>query len=287
MVFISYVAIHAQQISKQKLNQLHQRALPLLSKHNIDVINTTPIYHEPEPLNSIPIKRSFILDTVNAGFYQHLKDASLEININPAPYIGKRIIRLNYSLKDSSQDLRPITAHILFCDTNYVGAYLILEGYMGGLTPLNDHFHFKPRNVNFPFIDPKSLDTVSIVGPWDKSGNGCCWIYRVALVSQSDLTYFTEVLANSIKKREKLIYSKKDPVDEYGFSIRFKTGEHLFPHFIIRNDSLLLGGTWLESIDKNNGSKYHYILDQKFIAFMEKKIKTSGINTCEKLSNTK
>lgn len=282
IVFISYYPIQAQIISKQELNCLHQKALSLLSRHNVDVTNTSPIYHEPDPLYSFPIKRYFILDTVktyDARFYRHLKDASLEIDINPTVYIGKRIIRLNYILKDSSQALRRITAHVLFHNTNYVGAYIILDGYMGGLSPLNDRFHFKPRNINFPFIDPELLDTVAIVGPWDKDGD-CCWMYRVNLLSQSDLTYFTEILANGKKKNGELSYTKKDRVDKYGFVIRFKTGEQIFPHFMIKNDSLFLDLAFLQFIDMKKESEYHYLLDRNYIAFIKNKIKTSGINNC-------
>lgn len=258
-------------------NKLHQRALVLLAKHNLNPTNKTPFYKEPEVDFILPMSNFFILDTTDSNSPHHSKlgftllhDASKSIGLNPAHYIGKRISRLNYLLDDSTQSNRIITAHILFSDTNLVGAHLRLEGYAPGIAALNNHSHFKPKNFTFPIFNPDLLDTVSILGPWDKNDNRCNWINRVDLLSKEEISYFSETFSSGKKVNADLGYWIQSPGEEYAAAIKFKTGERYFPHLIFRNDTLYL-----------NAYKCYYILDRKFIDFITEIIKSKGILTCQ------
>jgi hypothetical protein len=261
-------------IQNFSINKLHQRSQVLLAKYNLNPTNKTPFYKEPKIDSPLPMNKSFILDTVDTNPLSHsklvftiLQDASRSIGLNPALYIGKRIFRLNYLLDDSTQSNKIITAHVLFSDTNLVGAHLRLEGYAPGIVALNDHSQFKPKNFIFPIFNPDLLDTLSILGPWDKSINGCNWINRVNLLSKEETSYFTNTFAAGKKVNADLHYWIKSPGEEYAAAIKFKTGERYFPHFIFRNDTVYL-----------NDYRCYYILDRKFIDFITEIIKSKGIS---------
>lgn len=263
-------------IQNVSIDKLHQKSLVLLAKYNLNPINKTPFYKEPKIDFPLPMNKSFILDTIDTNPQIHsklvftiLQDASISIGLNPALYIGKGIFRLNYLLDDSTQSNKIITAHVLFSDTNLVGAHLRLEGYAPGIVALNDHSQFKPKNFVFPIFNPDFLDTVSILGPWDKSG-GCNWINKVNMLSKEEISYFTNVFSAGKKVNADLHYWIKSPCEEYAATIKFKTGERYFPHFIFRNDTVYL-----------NDYKCYYILDRKFIEFVTEIIKSKGISTCQ------
>lgn len=271
-------AVPSETTSTIIINKLHQRSLTLLAKYNLNPANKTSFYNEQKSNFPLPLEKSFILDTTDSNqqisdshkklFFQLLQDASRRIGLNPSFYIGKRLIRLNYLLLDSSQANSSITAHILFSDTNLVGAHLRLEG--PGIVALNDHSQFKPKNFIFPIFNPDLLDTVSILGPWDKSDNRCNWTNRVNLLSKEETSYFTNTFSAGKKVNADLHYRYKSPGEEYAAAIKFKTGERYFPHFIFRNDTVYL-----------DDYKCYYILDKKFIDFVKEIIKSRGISTCQ------
>lgn len=273
-------ALQSDSIQNSIINKLHQRSLVLLAKYNLNPTNNTPFYKEQKTKYTFPIKRSIQLDTSDSNsqkngsynklFFQQLQDASVKIGLNPSLYIGKRLILLNYSLHDSSQGNTAITAHILFSDTNLAGAYLSFERYYGGIVALNDRSQFKPKNFIFPIFNPDLLDTVSILGPWDKSDNRCNWTNRVNLLSKEETSYFANTFSAGKKVNADLNYWNKSPGEEYAADIKFKTGERYFPHFIIRNDTAYL-----------NDYKCYYILDRYFIDFIKEIIKSKGISTCQ------
>ena len=274
---VANAVLPSDNIQNSTINKLHQRALVLFAKYNLNPTNKTPFYKEPEVDFILPINKSFILDTTDSNPQSHsklgftlLQDASKSIGFNPALYIGMRILRLNYLLNDSTQSNKIITAHVLFSDTNLVGAHLRLEGYAPGIVALNDHSQFKPKNFIFPIFNPDLIDTVSIVGPWDKSGNGCNWINRVNLLSKEEISYLTNAFSTGKKVNADLHYWVKSPGEEYAAVIKFKTGERYFPHFIFRNDTAYL-----------NDYKCYYILDRNIIDFVTEIIKSKGISTCQ------
>lgn len=107
----------------------------LLAKYNLNPTNKSPFYKEPEVDRILPRKKYFILDTADSKSRRHsklsyklLQDASKSIGLDPAHYIGKRILRLNYLLDDSTRSNRIIEARVLFSNTNLVGACLSLDG---------------------------------------------------------------------------------------------------------------------------------------------------------------
>ena len=274
---VANAVLPSDNIQNSTNNKLHQRALVLLEKYNLNPTNKTPFYKEPEVDFILPMNNFFILDTADSNSRNHsklgftlLQDASKSIGLNPAHYIGKRIFRLNYLLDDSTQSNEIITAHFLFSDTNLVGAHLRLEGYAPGIVALNDHSQFKPKNFIFPIFNPDLIDTVSIVGPWDKSENGCNWINRVNLLSKEEISYLTNTFSTGKKVNADLHYWVKSPGEEYAAAIKFKAGERYFPHFIFRNDTAYL-----------NDYKCYYILDRNFIDFVTEIIKSKGISTCQ------
>ncbi|HAJ78938.1 MAG TPA: hypothetical protein DCO75_04135 [Fibrobacteres bacterium] len=274
---VANAALSSDSIQNSTINKLHQRSLILIAKYNLNPTNKTPFYKELKVDFPLPMDESFILDTVDSNPQSHsklgftlLQDASKSIGLNPALYIGKRIFRLNYLLNDSTQSNEIITAHVLFSDTNLVGAHLRLEGYAPGIVALNNHSQFKPKNFIFPIFNPDLLDTVSILGPWDKSDNGCNWINRVNLLSKEETSYFTNTFSAAKKVNADLHYWLKSLGEEYAAAIKFKTGERYFPHFIFRNDTVYL-----------NDYKCYYILDRKFIDFVTEIIKSKGISTCQ------
>ncbi len=274
---VANAAFQSDSIQISKINKLHQRSLVLLAKYNLNPTNKTPIYKDPKVDFILPINKFFILDTSDSNPQSHSKlgftlllDASRSIGLNPALYIGKRIFRLNYLLEDLTQSNKSISAHILFSDTNMVGAYLLLDGSYPGIVALNDHSQFKPKNFILPIFDPDLLDTVSILGPWDKSENGCNWTNRVNLLSKEETSYFTQTLSAGKKVNADLHYWIQSPGEEYAAAIKFKNGEGYFPHFIFRNDTAYL-----------NDYKCYYILDRNFIGFVKEIIKSKGISTCQ------
>ena len=277
------VAIPSETISSSLINELHKRALILLAKYGFIPINADPFYREPKLNFPLPIERTFVLDTVDSnpqdqnklGFIL-LQNASGKIGLNLAPYIGKRLLRLNYFLQDSTQANTSITAHILFNDTNLAGAYLVLDGSAPGIVALNDRSQFKPKNFVFPVFKPDLLDTVAIVGPWDKSDNGCSWIYRVNFLSKEEVAYFAGILSTGRKVNDDLKCWEKGPGDEYAAVINFKTGERYFPHFLFRNDTAYL-----------NDYKCYFILDRKFMDFVKEVITSRGISKCNDTHVTK
>lgn len=253
---------------KPSINDLHIRALRLLHSYNLKTTNDTGAYNDNavKEIFPLPIQRSFLLDTTGATRYRSfyfLKDASLKIGLDPSMYIGKRVIRLNYILTDISQANKAIIAVVLFNDTNYVGAYLSLQ-QCGGLTALNDHRQFKPKNFTFPLFNPAVLDSVTIIGPWDRSKMN--WLQEVCLIKESDLNYFSEVMANSKRIRKELHYTISDPIDEYTLVIHFKTGEQLIHPFIFRNDTVYLDDV-----------KQYHIIQTDFIHFVKDAFQLRGI----------
>jgi len=274
---VANAVLPSDNIQDSTINKLHQRALILLAKYNLNPTNKTPFYEEPEVDFILPMNNFYILDTSDINLRSHsklgftlLQDASRSIGLNPALYIGKRIFRLNYLLYDSSQANNLITAHVLFSDTNLVGAHLRLDGYAPGIIALNNHSQFKPNDFIFPLFNPALLDTVSILGPWDKSENGCNWINRVNLLSKEETSYLTNTFSTGKKVNADLHYWIKSPGEEYAAAIKFKTGERYFPHFIFRNDTAYL-----------NDFKCYYILDRNFIDFVTEIIKSKGFSTCQ------
>lgn len=266
--------------SGSTIQDLHARSLLLLSKYNLNPINKTRLYDEPEPNAPLPLENSFILDTADSesgkagnqkkiGFI-FLQEASRRVGLDPALYIGKRLVRLNYVLQDSTQANTSITANILFCDTNMAGAYLVLDGYAPGIVSINDRSQFKPKNFIFPILNPDLLDTVSILGPWDRSDKGCGWINRVKYLSIEEASYLAGIFSAGKKVQKRLKYRARDPVEEYGVLLNFKTGEQYFPHCIFRNDTAYL-----------NDYKCYYVLDRKFIDFVKGAIKSRGIPLCK------
>jgi|WetSurMetagenome_2_1015567.scaffolds.fasta_scaffold410881_1 hypothetical protein len=283
---IATVVIPSETISSSMINELHKRALILLAKYGFTPINADPFYREPKLNFPLPIERTFVLDTVDSnpqesgthnklGFIL-LQDASGKIGLNLAPYIGKRLLRLNYLLQDSTQANTSITAHILFNDTNLVGAHLVLDGSAPGIVALNDRSQFKPKNFVYPIFKSDLLDTVSIMGPWDKSDNGCSWINRVNFLSKEEVAYFANILSTGRKVNDDLKCWGKGPGEQYAAVIIFKTGERYFPHFLFRNDTAYL-----------NDYKCYYILDRKFMVIVKEIIKTRGISKCNDTTVTK
>jgi hypothetical protein len=279
LIIIITVDAQSKTISSAMLNDLHKRSLILLAKFNLNPINKTPFYNEQSLNFPLPLERSFQLDTSDSNpqkpgsysklFFQQLQDVSVRIGLNPSLYIGKRFIRLNYALHDSSQGNTAITAHILFSDTNLAGAYLAFERYYGGIVSLNDRSEFKPINFVFPRFNPDLLDTVSLCGPWDKSDNRCNWIYRVNF-SKEEISYLVNTFSAGKKIKNELRWVK-DSVEEYAVDIKVKTGERFFPHFIFRNDTVYL-----------DDYKCYYILDRKFMYFVKEITKSRGISsTCK------
>ncbi len=273
VLIIANVANAEDSIQDSTINKLHQRALVLLAKYNLNPTNKSPFYKEPEVDRILPRKKYFILDTADSKSRRHsklsyklLQDASKSIGLDPAHYIGKRILRLNYLLDDSTRSNRIIEARVLFSDTKLVGACLSLDGYSPGIVALNNRSQFKPKNFLYPKFNHDLIDSVSILGPWGKSKNGRNWINRVDLISKEEISYFAKTFSESKKVNADLNYWIGSPGDEYAASIRYKTGEWFFPHFIFRNDS-----TYLNSI------KCYYILDSKFIDFIKEIIKSRGI----------
>jgi len=285
LTIIITVDAQAEIISGAMMNDLHKRALILLAKYNLNPINTTSFYNEQNLNFLLPLERSFQLDTSDSNpqkhsynkiFFQQLQEASEKIGLNPSLYIGKRLIRLNYPLHDSTQGNTAITAHILFSDTNLAGAYLAFERYYGGIGSLNDRSIFKPINFNFPIFHSDLLDTVSLCGPWDKSDNGCNWINRVNFLSKDEVAYIVNTFSTGKKVNADLRYWIKSPGEEYAAAIKFKTGERYFPHFIFRNDTAYL-----------NDYKCYYILDRNFIDFVTETIKSKGISTCHETQQSR
>jgi hypothetical protein len=286
LIFVTVSSSQSKDSSIATINELHKRALILLSAYNLNPVNKTLVYNESKTIYPLPLKRSFVLDTteskpVNAQSYsalhfKQLKDVSEKIGLNPSLYMGKRCIRLNYLLRDSTQANTTITAHILFSDTNLVGAYLVFGGSSSGIVSLNDRSQFNPKDFTFPKFNPDLLDTVSIVGPWDKSGKGCGWINRVDLLSKADLLFFAKTLATSKKIKGELRYTVFGPIEEYAIPVHFKTGERFCPHFIFRNDTVYL-----------NAYKCYFILDKEFMNFVNESIKVRGTNICKSSPSVK
>lgn len=280
-LFITFntISAHSNTISKEMMNTLHKHSLVFLAKYNLHPVNKTPFYEEPKSDLSFRIERTVVFDTTESHtrktnvhrklFFKQLRDVSEKIGINTNLYIGKRLIRLNYLLSDSSQANRKITAHFLFSDTNIAGAYMVLDGYYGGFSSLNDHSHFKPKNFKFPIFNPELIDTISIVGSWDKSDKNCNWLNKVDIFSKNELLYITKIFSSSKEVIGKLDYWIKDPIEEYTVVINLKTGERFYPHFIFRNDTVYL-----------NDYKCYYILDRKFMNFVKESIESRGISTC-------
>lgn len=172
--------------SSTLINSLHKKALLLLAKYHLTPVDTSSTYREPE-LN-IPLEKTFILEASKWGYMQEVSE---KIGLNPSLYFGKRVILMNYILQDSTQVNSQVTAHFLFYDSSLVGACLRLDLYAPSVVALNDRSELKPKKFIFPIFNPDLLGSISIVGPWDKSGN-CCWVNRVNLVTKKKNHFYVK-----------------------------------------------------------------------------------------------
>lgn len=84
-------------------------------------------------------------------------------------------------------------ASFIICDSKVIGAYLGLEGYVGGPVPINDRRYFRPAGLTPLRLRFTGVSEVKLLGPWAKGG----WRSEKVLSGRAQTGRYLAMLSSS------------------------------------------------------------------------------------------
>lgn len=161
---------------------------------------------------------------VGSFFFEQMAEASKPIGLDLQEFRGTKVRRLSYLLKERSQANQPIRAMFLCKDGRVIGAFMVLEGYCGGPTPLNDKRQFavpglRPDNLVF-----KGVKKVDVMGPWVEKG-GDPWSKHAVLQDRPAIDRILSLLARSTRGKGGVSGTAED--EEYLLVLSYTGGQEI------------------------------------------------------------
>jgi hypothetical protein len=183
------------------------QALHLMAEHNL------------HPSDSQPASLQFVLEA-NSIPFQSMATASSVVGLDLTKHAGEKVELLTYLLNEKSQaNMGEIKACFVVSEGHVVGAWLALEGYVGGVLSLNERSQFLPSGLASDSLVFQGVKSVNVLGPWTVIN----WKSEVELSDPESIKRLLTSLEAS-KKQNGVRFSVQGD-EEYAMRINYETGE--------------------------------------------------------------